>query len=159
MNKDIVYEQNNIVFNYRVAIVIRNNNKILIQKDNRCNYYILPGGRCKLGESSIDAAIREFKEETGINTKSTKSLGMIENFFTSNFNGKKYHEILIIHELEFINTNDYKSDYINNVEDDKNEFINFEWINVEDLYNIDLKPKIIIDIIKSNEYKHVINKD
>ena len=59
---DINFEVNNVVFNFRVAILIRNDNKILVQEDNRFKHLTLPAGRCTLGETSIEASIREFKE-------------------------------------------------------------------------------------------------
>ncbi len=159
MNMDIQFEQNNNVFNYRVAIVIRNENKILIQKDIRASHITLPGGRCEIGESSIDTAIREFMEETGIETECVKSLGMIENFFVSSFNGQKYHEILIIQELKFKDQNNYKIKIINNIEEKKKDFLTYSWIAVDDLKRNNFKPDIINNIVNSNEFIHYINKE
>lgn len=88
MNNDITYEQNGMTFNYRIAIVIRNSNKILVQKDDRAKHLTLPGGRCSLGESSVETALREFKEETGIDTRFKNGIGIVENFFTSSFTEK-----------------------------------------------------------------------
>lgn len=158
MNNDITFERNENVFNYRVAIVIKNDKKVLIQKDTRANHITLPGGRCELGESSADTAIREFMEETGIETESIKGLGMIENFFVSSFNGKKYHEILLIQELKFKNFNDYKKTIINNIEEKKKDFLTYEWLEINKLKENNFKPEIIINIINKNEFTHYINK-
>lgn len=155
---DINFEKDNIVFNYRIAIIIRHNNKILVQKDIRTSHYTLPGGRNKLEESSIECAIREFKEETNIDTTYVKSIGLIENFFTSSFNNKKYHELLIIHELKFNNTNLYNSS-ISNVEDKNKDSLHYLWFTKEDLKKLDFKPKIVLDIIDSNTFQHLINID
>ncbi len=159
MNTDIQFEKNNKVFNYRVAIVIKNNNKILIQKDSRTNHITLPGGRCEIGESSEDSAIREFLEETGIDSVNIKGLGMIENFFTSSFNGKKYHEILVIQELKFKNDFNYKNELINNIEEKKKEFLTYEWIDINKLKENNFKPEIVIDIIRNDTFTHFINKE
>ena len=158
MNNDITFERNENVFNYRVAIVIKNDKKVLIQKDTRANHITLPGGRCELGESSADTAIREFMEETGIETESIKGLGMIENFFVSSFNGKKYHEILLIQELKFKNFNGYKKTIINNIEEKKKDFLTYEWLEINKLKENNFKPEIIINIINKNEFTHYINK-
>ena len=125
MNNNIQFEKNDKIFNYRVAVIIRNHNQILVQKDNRVNYYTLLGGRCELGETSINTAIREFKEETGIDASFVKSIGIIENFFTSNFNNKDYHEILVIHELEFKNSKNYAMGFFKNIEDTKKEHLTY----------------------------------
>ena len=159
MNNDITFERNENVFNYRVAIIIKNDNKVLIQKDTRAKHITLPGGRCELGESSADTAIREFMEETGIETESIKGLGMIENFFVSSFNGKKYHEILLIQELKFKNLNEYKKNIFNNIEEKKKDFLTYEWLEINKLQENNFKPEIITNMLNSNEFIHLINKE
>ena len=159
MNNDIQFEKNDFVFNYRVAIVIRNDNKVLIQRDTRAKHITLPGGRCELGESSADTAIREFMEETGIETESIKGLGMIENFFVSSFNGKKYHEILLIQELKLKKADDYKKNVINNIEEKKKDFLTYEWLDIDSLKDNNFKPEIIVDILNNNNFTHFINKE
>ena len=159
MNNDITFERDENVFNYRVAIVIKNNNRVLIQKDTRANHITLPGGRCELGESSADTAIREFIEETGIEAENIKGLGMIENFFISSFNRKKYHEILLIQELKLKNSDEYNKIVINNIEKKKKEFLTYEWIEINKLKESNFKPEIIIDMLNNNEFIHYINKE
>ena len=44
---DINFNIDSKVFNYRVGIVIKKNNKILVQKDRPSDYYTLIGGRTK----------------------------------------------------------------------------------------------------------------
>ena len=62
---DINFKEEGYTFNFRVAALIRNGNKILVEQNKQVDYYGLPGGRCKLGEDSISAIIREMLEETG----------------------------------------------------------------------------------------------
>ena len=159
MNNDIKIEKDDIIFNYRVAVVIKKNDKILIQKDKRIKHYTLPGGRCKLGESSIETAIREFKEETSLDTSLVRWVGIIENFFTSSFNSKKYHEILIIIELKLDNENIYKEDIIYNVEDTKKEFLTYHWLSIRELKKADFRPQIVLQMIENNNFNHYINVD
>ena len=156
MNNDVKFEKNDIFFNYRVAIVIRNGEKILVQKDTRVSYYTLPGGRCELGENSINTGIREFKEETGIDITLKKKVGMIENFFVFSFNDKYYHEILIIHEYEFNDYNLYSKSSIANIEEKKKDYLTYIWLKPADLKETNLKPKIILDMIKKDEFQHYI---
>lgn len=159
MNKDIKIENDESVFNYRIAIVIKNNGKILVQKDDRVSHITLPGGRCELGETSIETAIREFKEETGIDIKYLRSIGMIENFFTSSFNNKKYHEILLINEMEFIKKDYYNKDEINNIEEKKKEHLKYIWIDENELKVSDFRPELLIDLIDRKDFQHIINRD
>lgn len=159
MNNDITYEQNGMTFNYRIAIVIRNGNKILVQKDDRSEHLTLPGGRCSLGESSVETALREFKEETGIDTKFKNGVGIVENFFTSSFTGKRTHEILIINELEFIDDSCYKKEIINNIEEKKDKFkhLTYIWIDVNELKKVEFHPEQVLDMLDKNEFQHIIN--
>ena len=156
MNNDVQFEKNNIVFNYRVAIVIRNGEKILVQKDDRTSHYTLPGGRCELGENSINTGIREFKEETGIDITLKKKVGMVENFFVSNFNGKNYHEILMIHEYKFNDYNLYNNSSIANIEEKKKDHLTYIWLSIDELKKVNFKPEVILDMIKKDEFQHYI---
>ena len=156
MNNDIQFEKNNIVFNYRVAIVIKNGQKILVQKDDRASHYTLPGGRCELGENSISTGMREFKEETGIDITLKKKVGMIENFFVSSFNGKNYQEILMIHEYKFNDYNLYNKSSITNIEEKKKEHLTYIWLSIDELKKANFKPEVILDMIKKEEFQHYI---
>lgn len=52
-----------------VRTFLINNNKIIVIKyknNKNKDYYDIPGGKIEENENSIDASIREFKEETGI---------------------------------------------------------------------------------------------
>lgn len=160
MNKDIEIKTENITFNYRVAIIIKKGNKILVQKDDRAEHLTLPGGRCELGESSAQTGIRELKEETGLESEFVKGIGMIENFFTSSFTNKKIHEILLINELKFVDDSVYEKDIINNIEDkkDKKEHLTYVWKELEELKKSNFKPEIILEIISKDSFQHYINK-
>ena len=149
---DIRFDFNDIVFNYRVGIVVRKNNKILVQKDGASDYYTLIGGHPKLGESSIEATLREFKEETNLDANFVKTIAIIENFFESNYAHKNYHEILIINEIEI---NKDIADIIN--VEGKDEV--YKWLSLEELKNSKFLPNVILDIINSPEIVHIINKD
>ena len=159
MNNDITYEKDGMVFNYRIALIIKRGNQILVQKDDRAKHLTLPGGRCSLGESSIETAIREFKEETGIDTKFKNGIGIIENFFTSNFTGKKTHEILIINELEFSEDSYYQKETINNIEEKKDKYkhLTYIWYDINDLKQMKFTPNQILDMLEKNEFQHIIN--
>jgi len=60
------------------AIVINENNEILLIKGPRRGWE-MPGGQVEEGESLSDAAIRETKEEAGIDIELIKFCGVFQN--------------------------------------------------------------------------------
>ncbi|MBU0906106.1 MAG: NUDIX hydrolase [Firmicutes bacterium] len=60
------------------TIVINDKNEILLIKDPRRGWE-MPGGQVEEGESLQDAAIRETKEESGIDIEVTKFCGVFQN--------------------------------------------------------------------------------
>ena len=84
---------------------------------------------------------------------------MIENFFTSSFNNKKYHEILLINEMEFIKKDYYNKDEINNIEEKKKEHLKYIWIDENELKVSDFRPELLIDLLDRKDFQHIINRD
>ena len=62
------------------------------------------GGRVEIGENSENTIKREIKEELGKDIEITGYLGTIENFFE--MKGNKYHEIMFVYKIEFVNEED-----------------------------------------------------
>ena len=142
--------------NFRVGAVIRKNNQILVHKSLNMNHITLPGGRIQDGEDSIKAVQREIKEEIGEDTSYVKPVGIIENFFK--MKGKKYHEILIVHELKFSDEKSYDKK-IEPIEEKNKEVIEFKWTNINDLDKNNFQPKVLVNIIKENNgFKHAIER-
>lgn len=138
---DISYrnEELNTNFNFRVALIAINHNRILLQKAAQDSFWSLIGGRVRLNEDTKSAIIREVWEETGIvvSKDDLKLIKIIENFF--NYNDIKFHEILYIYKVDgnaaFNNSDEFKTL-------DKNNVIN-KWINIDKLDSIDLRPEIV----------------
>ena len=152
---DINFKEEGYTFNFRVAALIRNGNKILVEQNKQVDYYGLPGGRCKLGEDSISAIIREMLEETGEEMEYVRSVGILENFFISRYTNSPYHEILIIHELEFKNKDVYRKDNIINLEEKKDA--KFYWKEIDELNKC--KPEIVFKHLNDKEFFQLINND
>lgn len=152
---DINFKEEGYTFNFRVAALIRNGNKVLVEQNKQVDYYGLPGGRCKLGEDSISAIIREMREETGEEMEYIRSVGILENFFISRYTNSPYHEILIIHELKFKNKDVYRKDNIINLEEKKDA--KFYWKEIDELNKC--KPEIVFKHLNDTEFFHLINND
>ena len=99
------------------AIVIDENNRILLVKHTYENYWFLPGGGVKKGETFDQAIIRELREETGYEANTMELFGVYNN----TYEGKRDTVVVFIckdgklgefsgspeiEKHEFFNTND-----------------------------------------------------
>ncbi len=90
-SRDITFCTNEGIFNFRVAAIILHDNKVLMVYNRNLEQYYSVGGRCKLGENTENAIVRECREETGIDFEIDR-LGFIHEIFFE-ADGRKYHEI------------------------------------------------------------------
>ncbi|HKD75416.1 MAG TPA: NUDIX hydrolase, partial [Ktedonobacterales bacterium] len=79
-------------FNYRVAGVCIEDGHILLQTFANSLYWILPGGRPELSESSDVALKREMREELAVDVQLERLLWVVESFFLRS-TGRPFHEI------------------------------------------------------------------
>lgn len=152
---DITFKTEEGKFNYRVAVIIKKDNKYLVTKHQDMDYISLIGGRVKTGETSMETAIRETEEEVGYQTRFVKSLGIFENFFIMQYTNIPYHEILIIHELEFTDKSIYDLESIPNKEGKKDCYV---WKTKKELEEY-LVPKEVLNHLEDNSFFHDIIKD
>jgi ADP-ribose pyrophosphatase YjhB (NUDIX family) len=59
------------------------------------SFHRVLGGSVEFGEASIDTAVREMREELGIELVEPRLLGVLENVYT--FRGEPGHEILFVY--------------------------------------------------------------
>ncbi len=77
-------------FNYRVAGVAVHNGRVLLDRNTRNNYWVLPGGHPELMEPMAVALQREIEEEIGSKVVVGDLLWVVENFFQRS---KPIHEL------------------------------------------------------------------
>ena len=79
--KDISFKNERLgyKFNYRVAALIFNKDKVLLQKAEDNDSYFLLGGRVQFGEDTTEAIKREVYEETGV-TIDDNSYKLLDKF-------------------------------------------------------------------------------
>ena len=90
--------------------VFLNNNRILVfegyDKVKDETFYRPLGGGIEFGEKAEDAVRRELMEEINAEVGELRYLGVLENVYT--FNGKLYHEIVMIHAGVLIDSGLYE---------------------------------------------------
>lgn len=152
--EDICVRLDGYKFNYRVAAIIKKDGKILLHKSRKDDFYAIPGGRVKVGESSIKTLKREFIEEIGKDINVKEFMGLVENFFE--YNGRKYHEIMSLFNVEFIDNALYNVEKITGLEE--NGKIEFVWKDINELEKLDVRPVFLKEkLLKFKEIGHIIN--
>ena len=97
--KDIRIMIDDVKTSVRAVGVLKKNNKILFQKRKGDKFQSLPGGAIEVLKRSIDAIIRELKEEIGlINVIVERPLWFVEYFYK--FNNLKEHQYIIGYLLQ-----------------------------------------------------------
>ena len=147
-----------------LGVVCRPDGKYLITKRVMTKawapgHWEVSGGAAQAGEESLEAAIREVKEETGLDFKIIKFGGITENFFT-NIRNQKTHGIDFYY---FVKLNDDSETIdklnMNYVENEKNGKIehHYSWIPLNDIKNYNILPNIIKNNLSlENEIFHYI---
>lgn len=154
---DITLDVEEYKLNIRAAGVIIHNGKILAHRNINSDHYALVGGRVQIGENSAKTMKREMQEELGKNIEITGYIATIENFFE--MKGSKYHEILFVHQAEFINDEDKEIEYTLKNKEGK-DYLQYEWLDLNKIEEYPLYPKAIQTILKEQKFPtHKINDE
>lgn len=85
-----------IILNFTCGILSQSG-KILLQKRADKGTWGLPGGAIELGESSVEALVREFYEETGLKVTVKKLLNVYTKYSDSYPNGDEAQVLTILY--------------------------------------------------------------
>ncbi|UQN06132.1 NUDIX hydrolase [Deinococcus sp. QL22] len=122
-----------IRFNSRVAVLVVRDNHILLNRFDGATFWFTPGGRIVTGESSEQAARREFLEETGAVLDELR-LALVAEIF-GQIKGQKIHNL----EFYYIATGipELPNGGFANISDDG---VTFEWFPLDGLEQLDIQP-------------------
>lgn len=126
-----------------VAVAILNESKILMLKRKDSNKWTMPGGTLEFGESMIDCAVRETKEESGYEIRITDIIGTYTdpNIKVEYSDGEVRQEFTIVYKGEIV-SGKIKLD---------EESTNYIWIELENIGQLpmaDSQKRRIADVEK-----------
>jgi mutator protein MutT len=131
------------------VLIIENRKILLVKRGNEPNkgLWSIPGGLIKLGESPEEAAIRELKEETGLNAIIEKLLGVFNIIIKDNDGRIKYHYVII----------DYIGKLIGGELKPGDDVLDAKWFDISELKNIQISPTVIKALEKIKKEKNLVN--
>ena len=142
-------------------VVLNDKNEIFVAKriDNPKNFWQMPQGGVDKNENYYEAALRELKEETSIVSvelikKIDKKLTYIlpENLIGIIWKGKFKGQIQKWFIMRFVGN---ESEI--NIKTKKPEFLDWKWINVEDLPKVAVKFKLDVYKNLKDEVEKILN--
>lgn len=139
----------NQIFGVRATALIIKDGKIFLTKDYKGRYYTI-GGAVEVNEIAADAAVREVKEELGIDSRVNQLAFVVENQFT--------HEDRDFHNIEF----HFIVEPIGEMPEKMIESQlkqTCEWIALDNLVNLDVVPIFLAEELPSwsGQVKHIMN--
>lgn len=155
--QDIQFKTDSGMFNSRVVGVCIKENRIFLSKLKSDDYWTFIGGKVQLGESSDEAILREYREETGAELQVEHLLAVIENFFE--LDEQPWHQYMFFYLLRDEN-NALKAFDGERAVNDNSEAV-YKWFELSELQNINIKPACTKEILQklSANTRHYINRD
>jgi 8-oxo-dGTP pyrophosphatase MutT (NUDIX family) len=107
------------------------------------SFFRAPGGAVEFGETAADAAIREIREELGIDLGQPHQIGVIESRFMCE--GEPGHEIVFVFEAPWPGTPG-AADCVRGTESDGVEF-ECRWVPPGDLATLNVVPEGFVELL------------
>ncbi|HFR3747665.1 TPA: NUDIX hydrolase [Streptococcus suis] len=141
----------NQIFGVRATALLIKDGKIFLTKDSKGRYYTI-GGAVEVNEVAADAAVREVKEELGVDSRVNQLAFVVENQFTHE--GIDFHNIELHFIVEPVGEMPEKM-----IEDNLKQAC--EWIDVDNLVNLDVVPAFLAEELPSwdGQVRHIMKKE
>ena len=154
MNKDYISYIRSKVGHDRVilkcagGILADEEGRVLLQLRGDKKTWAIPGGAMELEETSLQAAVREFYEETGIAVEAKRLLNVYTNFAETYPNGDKVQTVVFLYELQALENVDISN--FHNEETLRLGFFSKE--EIAELENVSDKHRLILDEYFSDSF-------
>ena len=137
---DILFRKDDWVFSYRVAGIIVENGKVLLQKTTKEDFYAFPGGHVEFGETNEETLVREFKEEIGADIAVKDLKWVAEVFFP--WGKSPCHQICLYYQAEITDEKTPKDGtFLAKEHIEERDFdLLFQWIPIEKTGELEIYP-------------------
>lgn len=147
-NMDIRVKIGENGFDVRSCGILIKDGKILVSNEDD-GTVTLSGGAVKTGETTDEAIVREFKEESGLDdVKVIKLIAVIENFLK--YKDADYHQFMYVYSL------DLKNQSLNLPTLTQEEKMFTKWVDVTSLNSINFRPSVINEILLNYTKKEIL---
>lgn len=146
-SEDLTVQVGDFTFNHRAAGILIQEAAILLEYYEKEDYWVLPGGRVKVGEDSKIGVEREWLEELGLEVNGTRLIALIENFFVNHRTDSQrhFHEISMYYQLESSTKIPFQiGQKFHGAESDK---LNYSWVPLTELVNLNFRPEILTNYL------------
>ena len=89
-----------VILTYAGGIILNEKGEALLQRRGDNNRWGFSGGAIELGETPEETAVREAKEETGLDVETGRLIGIYTDSNLVYPNGDQAHSIMIAYELK-----------------------------------------------------------
>jgi len=137
-----------VILNFAGGILADEDGRVLLQLRGDKKTWAIPGGAMELGETSMQAAVREFYEETGIAVEAKRLLNVYTNFDESYPNGDKVQTVVFLYELQALENVDISN--FHNEETLRLGFFSKE--EIAELENVSDKHRLMLDEYFSDSF-------
>jgi ADP-ribose pyrophosphatase YjhB (NUDIX family) len=150
MASDISWNGPEGAFNLRVAAILGRGDEILLCSVDRLDYWFLPGGRVRLGESSDGALARELAEELGHELPARRLALIVENIY---HDGTLQHEVGLYYLLTWPGAL-APDDLEGGIEPGHT----FRWTPVRELGSVHFEPAGLVPILQDlgDTLRHIV---
>lgn len=156
MEKDFLFRGDGYLCDLRAVGVLVQNKRLLVQRDRDGTDYALPGGHVQIGETTEEALVREWQEETGVEVQCGRLLWTEECFW--NWNGTDAHNIAFYYLVECPNLDFPMWDgFVPHRDNDK---VLIGWMPFDELQNVTIYPAFLKEEIfhLDGPIKHFVTK-
>lgn len=128
-----------------VGVLVRNGDRYLLIKravEPDSDLWSIPGGLVEVGERAAESAVREAKEETGLDVEVVEVLGVVDKIVRDEEGKVKYHFVIV----------DYVATPIGGSLKPSSDALDARWVKADELPGYELSPTLVELLKRVNLY-------